>query len=339
VLFELPAFEHVDAKSIEEALGFLESREGANIIAGGTDLLGLMKDRITGPELSLPSLLVNIKGIAEMNRVFQDEQGTLHIGGAVTLRQLEQSPLLKPELGALRSALGQIGSRQIRALGTVAGNICQRLRCLYFRHPDFICFKKGGNRCHAPGGEHRYYHAIMHYGKCVAAHPSDLAPVLMAYDARAAVEGPKGKRAVRLQELFSGAKDTGQTILEPHELLTEIQVPRPGETTVHSFMKSRLRRSFDFALSSVAAVGRVSRGVVEDIRIVLGGIAPLPVEAAKSEEILCGKYLNDDIISEAAEAALKGARPLPKNRYKVDLTKTLVKRALEEIREKQLNVL
>lgn len=334
MLFELPAFEHVDAKSIEEALGFLESREGVKIIAGGTDLLGLMKDRITGPELSLPSLLVNIKGIAEMNRVFEDEEGTLHIGGAVTLRQLEQSPLLKPELGALRSALGQIGSRQIRGLGTVAGNICQRLRCIYFRHPDFICFKKGGNRCYAPGGEHRYYHAIMHYGKCVAAHPSDLAPVLMAYDARATVEGPKGKRKIRLQELFSGTKDTGQTLLDPHELLTEIQVPVPGEKTVHSFMKSRIRRSFDFALSSVAAVGRVSRGVVEDIRIVLGGIAPLPVEAAQSEEILRGKYLNDDIISEAAEAALKGAKPLPKNRYKVDLTKTLVKRALGEIRGK-----
>jgi len=335
VLFELPVFEHVDVKSIEEALRFLESREGAEIIAGGTDLLGSMKDRITGPELTLPSLLINIKGISEMNRVFEDEEGTLHIGGAVTLRQLKQSPLLKPELGALRSALGQIGSRQIRALGTVAGNICQRLRCIYFRHPDFICFKKGGNRCYAPGGEHRYYHAIMHYERCVAAHPSDLAPVLMAYDARVTVEGPKGKRGIRLQELFSEAKDAGQTILGPRELLTEIQVPVPGETTVHSFMKSRIRQSFDFALASVAAVGRLSGGVVEDIRIVLGGIAPSPVKAVQSEEILRGKCLNDDAIKEAAEAALKGAKPLPKNRYKVDLTKTLVRRALEELRGKQ----
>jgi xanthine dehydrogenase YagS FAD-binding subunit len=157
----------------------------------------------------------------------------------------------------------------------------------------------------------------------------------MAYDARVTVEGPKGKRAVRLQELFSGAMDSRQTILGPRELLTEIQVPVPGETTVHSFMKSRIRQSFDFALASVAAVGRLSGGVVEDIRIVLGGIAPSPVKAVQSEEILRGKCLNDDAIAEAAEAALKGAKPLPKNRYKVDLTKTLVRRALEELRGKQ----
>ena len=335
MLFELPAFEHVDAKSIEEVLRLLESREGAEIIAGGTDLLGLMKDRITGPELILPSLLINIKGISGMNRVFEDEEGTLHVGGAVTLRQLEQSPLLKPELGALRSALGQIGSRQIRALGTVAGNICQRLRCLYFRHPEFICFKKGGNRCYAPGGEHRYYHAIMHYGKCVAAHPSDLAPVLIAYGARVTVEGPQGKRKICLSDLFARAGDGSETILRPDELLTEIQVPDPGEKTFYSFRKSRIRQSFDFALASVAAVGRVSRGVVEDIRIVLGGIAPLPVKAVQSEEILRGKCINDDTIAAAAEAALKGAKPLPKNRYKVDLMKTLVKRAVEELRGKQ----
>ena len=332
MLFELPAFEHVDVKSIEEALHFLQNRERVKVIAGGTDLLAMMKDRITGPELSLPSLLVNIKGIAEMNRVFEDEMGTVHIGGAVTLRQLERSPLIKPELGSLRSALRQIGSRQIRALGTVAGNICQRLRCMYFRHPDFVCFKKGGTRCYAFGGEHRYYHAIMHHGKCVAAHPSDLAPVLVAYDARATVKGPKGKSEILFRDFFSGASDVGETILQPHELLTEIQVPYPGERTVHSFLKSRIRHSFDFALSSVAAVGRVSQRVVEDIRIVLGGIAPWPVEALQSREILRGRSLNDETISEAAEAALKGAKPLPMNRYKVDLTKALVRRALEELR-------
>jgi xanthine dehydrogenase YagS FAD-binding subunit len=258
----------------------------------------------------------------------------LHIGGAVTLRQLEQSPLLRPELGALRSALGQIGSCQIRALGTVAGNICQRLRCLYFRHPDFICFKKGGNRCYAPAGEHRYYHAIMHYGKCVAAHPSDLAPVLMAYGARVTIEGPNGKRETGLSDLFTRAGDVSGTILQPDELLTEIQVPDPGEKTFNSFRKSRIRQSFDFALASVAAVGRISRGVVEDIRIVLGGIAPTPVKALQSEEILRGKRINDDTIAEAAEAALQGARPLPRNRFKVDLVKTLVKRTVEELRGK-----
>jgi xanthine dehydrogenase YagS FAD-binding subunit len=332
VLFELPDFEHVDVKSIEETLQFLKNRERVKVLAGGTDLLGMMKDRITGPGLYLPKVLVNVKEVPEMKRLFRDEMGTVHIGGAVTLRELQRSSLIKPELGALGSALQQIGSLQIRARGTVAGNICQRLRCIYFRHPEFICFKKGGNRCYAPGGEHRYYHAIMHYGKCVAAHPSDLAPVFMAYDARATVNGLRGKRALSFRDLFSPENEGGETVLQSDELLTEIQVPDPGEKTVHRFLKSRIRQSVDFAMSSVVVVGRITQGVVENIRIVLGGIAPLPIEALESRDILRGKDLDDKAISDAAEAAVRGARPLPMNRYKVDLTKALVRRALEELR-------
>jgi xanthine dehydrogenase YagS FAD-binding subunit len=332
VLYELPVFEHVDAGSVEEALFWLHKQERAKVIAGGTDLLGMMKDRITGPRLWLPDLLVNIKSIAEMNRIFEEEEGGIRIGGAVTLRQVEMSPVMTRRFRALHEAVRQVGSNQIRSLGTMAGNLCQRPRCIYFRHTDFICFKKGGNRCYAPGGEHRYYHAIMDYGKCAAVHPSDLAPALIALNARAIVKSLIGVREIPLRDLFPGPDDLRETALQSDELLFALRVPHPGENTAQCFLKHRVRHAVDFSLSSVAAVAHLSQGICEDIRIVLGGIAPFPLEALKSEEITRGRMLDDRTISEAAEAATKGARPLPMNHYKVDLTKALVRRALTELR-------
>lgn len=338
LLYELPNLEHVDAKSIEEALSWLRRYgEKARVIAGGTDLLGLMKDRIRGPQLPIPEILINIKTIPTMDRITDEGEKGLRIGAAVTLNQLETSEIIKKKFSILSQAARQVGSTQIRYLGTLGGNICQRPRCLYFRHFDFLCHKKGGGKCYALTGEHRYYHSIMKYGKCAMAHPSDLAPALIALQAKAIVATSDGEKQVPLQDFFLGPNHFTETLLQFDELLTEVWVPDHGDGTYQRFLKRRVRHSMDFSLSSVAAVAQISQGICKDIQMVLGGVAPFPLKASEAEEIIRGRTLGDEIISKAAEAAVGGAKPLPMNQYNVDLTKALVRRVLTSIREEAGN--
>lgn len=337
VLYELPRIEHVEAQSVEDVLSRLHLHgEKAKVIAGGTDLLGFMKDRIVGPKLPLPELLVNVKPIPELNRITCDPEAGLRIGAAVRLSQLETSEILKEKFRVLPQAAGQVGSTQIRFMGTIGGNLCQRPRCLYFRHVDFPCSKKGGDRCYAIAGEHRNYHAIMKYGKCVMTHPSDLAPGLIALNARVEIAGPEGRRQIPLEDFFKGSDPLTETILKPDEFITEIQVPNPGERTYQSFLKHRIRHAVDFALASVATVAQISEGTCREIRIALGGVAPIPLRATDAEEKVRGRKLSEELITEAAEASVKAARPLPMNQYKVNLTKVLVKRALTSVWQEAL---
>jgi xanthine dehydrogenase YagS FAD-binding subunit len=332
MLYELPSFEYVDARDVKEVASLLYQYEGrAKVIAGATDLLGLMKDKIEGPELKIPEVLVNVKRIPEMTRVTYDDGAGVRIGAGVTLSRLAASDVIGREFRILSQAALQVGTPQIRNMGTLGGNLCQRPRCLYFRHPHFICFKKGGSKCYAASGEHRFYHSILKHGKCVMAHPSDLAPALIALEAQAILMSPQGKRKVPLQEFFSGPNHQTETILKTDEYLTEIEVPIQTGRARQVFLKERIRHSADFALSSVAAVARISGEICNDIRIVLGGVAPLPYIASVAEEVIRGKKLDEGLISQAAEVSVKGAKPLSMNGYKVGLTKTLVKRALASI--------
>ena len=221
-----------------------------------------------------------------------------------------------------------VGTTQLRNMGTVGGNICQRPRCAYFRHPHFVCFKKGGARCYAVSGEHRFYHSILKNGKCVMAHPSDMAPALVALKARAVIAGVEGERIVPLHDLFLGPDNVTETILGSDELLLALEVPEQPDGTRQIFLKQRIRHAADFALVSVAVVGRAADGVCRRISIVLGGVAPFPYVAKTAEEMIEGQVLTEQLIADAAEAAVTEARPLPMNHYKVDLTKTMVKRAL-----------
>jgi xanthine dehydrogenase YagS FAD-binding subunit len=338
LLYELPTIGHVDVETIEEALLRLQRHgEKARVIAGGTDLLGLMKDGIGGPQLPIPDTLINIKSIPAMGRITEDGEEGLRIGAAVTLTQLETSEAIKKKFPILSQAARRVGTTQIRYMGTLGGNICQRPRCLYFRHPDFLCYKKGGEKCYALTGEHRYYHSIMRYGKCVMAHPSDLAPALIALKAKAVIAGFDGERQVFLQDFFLGANHFTETTLNPDELLAEVRVPYQGDGTYQRFLKHGIRHSADFSLASVAVVARMSQGGCKHIQIVLAGVAPFPLRASKTEEIIDGKKLEEGLISKAAEAAVEGAKPLPMNRYKVDLTKTLVKRVLTSIHKEAVN--
>jgi xanthine dehydrogenase YagS FAD-binding subunit len=334
VLYELPAFEHADAKSVQEAVFWLEKwGNEARVIAGGTDLLGLMKDRLEGPQLRAPQVLINVKRIAEMKRIDHDDQLGLRIGAAVTLNQLGASDVVQKYSSILSQAARQIGTTQIRNMGTVGGNLCQRPRCMYFRHPDFLCYKKGGRTCYAVSGEHRYDHSVINYGKCVAAHPSDMAPALIALNASAVIATSKAERQVPLKDFFPSSNDYTETVLKPGELLVAVRVPNESSKTRQLFLKHRVRHASDFALASVAVAAEISEGIVRDIKIVMGGIAPFPYVAPGTAEMINTKGLDAKLISRVAKASMDGARPLPRNGYKIDLAKALVKRALESIRK------
>ncbi len=330
MLFELPGFQLVDAKSNEETNFLLSKYRGkVGLLAGGTDLLALMKDRVTGPRLRIPEVLVNIKTIPETNQITFNERTGIKIGSTVTLNRLETSDAINEKFHILAQTAREIGTTQIRNTGTIGGNLCQRPRCMYFRHPHFVCRKKGGKTCFAMTGEHRYYHSIIEHGKCVMAHPSDMAPALIALRATAILASPEGEREIPLQDFFLPATQFTETALKPDEFLSTIKVPPPKEENYQAFLKSRIRRASDFALSSVAIVSQISDGVCHDIQLVLGGVAPFPYIASQAMERLKGRKLTEKVISQAADASVEKARPLSGNRYQINLTRVLVRRALE----------
>ena len=338
LLYELPGFELYHAESLDQAVGTLKKYgEKARVLSGGTDLLSLMKERIEGPRLRIPEVLVDIKNIPELKGITYHAKSGLRIGAAVTLSSLEGSETIQKKIPVLSVAAGQIGTTQIRNRGTIAGNLCQRPRCMYFRHSHFICLKKGGKTCLARIGEHRYDHSIIQMGKCAMAHPSDLAPALMALDARVEIAGFEGLREISLAEFFTSENLTGETVLRPEEFIVGFQIPSPQPTTRQHFLKLRIRRASDFALANVAVAAEVSDEICGDVRIMLGGIAPSPYMASRSMEMLKGKAFTEKLISEAAEACVIEAKPLKNNSYKVDLAMALVRRALESIAAEQLD--
>ena len=324
---------------MKKAVTCLKSYDGkASVIAGATDLLALMKDRIEGPKLKVPEALVNIKNIPGIGRITREKETGLSMGAAVTLNQMAVSDEITPTFGILSQAARMVGTTQLRNMGTLGGNLCQRPRCLYFRHPHFVCFKKGGTGCYAAGGEHRFYHSILKKGKCVMAHPSDMAPALVALKAGAVIAGVDGERIVPLRDFFLGPDNVEETILKSDEFILAVEVPdQPGETR-QCFLKQRVRHAADFALASVALVARMVDGICQDITIVLGGVAPFPYVAKTAGEMVEGHALTERLISDAAGAALEEARSLPMNQYKVDLTRAIVKRALETVTGYKLQV-
>jgi len=217
-------------------------------------------------------------------------------------------------------------------MATVVGNICQRPRCWYYRHPEFPCLRKGGDRCYAANGENRY-HAILGGGPCHIVCPSDLAPALMSLNARLEIASPDGRRETAIGDFFVGPRDDPhrENVLEPNELITTVIVPQPAVGSRGIFEKARERKAFDFALASVSAVVTVSDSTITAASVVLGGVAPNPWRSAEAEETLVGARIDDRLPMRAADAAIASARPLRDNGYKVTLTRNLVAGALSRL--------
>lgn len=325
----MKAFEWTSPSTIDEAVKLL-STSGGDIdeaprpIAGGQDLLTTMKDYT-----SRPTRLVNLKTIKGMNRLSLDSKG-LTIGALITLTELEEHQGVIRNIPGLAEAAHSIATPQIRNLGTVGGNLCQRPRCWYFRLEEVICMKKGGTECYAATGENKY-NAIFGGGPSYIVHPSDLAPMFVALDARLTVVGPTGKRTIPIDKFFTLPSDGNirrENVLKNDEIITEIFVPSSRFAARSTYLKFKERESLDFALASVAAAVELSGKTVKDARIVLGGVAPIPWRVPEAEKYLVGKTLTKEVLTEAGKIALANAQPLAKNAFKVPLTKTLVRRAL-----------
>jgi xanthine dehydrogenase YagS FAD-binding subunit len=318
-------FKHYNAGSVDEALSMLKDYKGeARLMAGGTDLLAVLKDQILE---GYPKALINIKTIPGLDNIQENKEG-LRIGALAKLADIALSRSVQTKYPALSQAAGSVASPEIRTMGTIGGNLCQDVRCWYYRYPHhmggrFLCHRKGTGPCHAIKGDNRY-HAIMGGKACVAVCPSDTATALTALDARLTVISPEGERRIPIHELFTALGTT----LGPDEIVTEIQVPAPPKGTRQSFLKFTLRKPMDFAIVSVASVIAVEKGLCRDTKIVLGGVAPTPLRAEGAEQALKGKVIDETTAEDAARAAVSDARPLSRNAYKIEIAKTLVKRAL-----------
>ena len=314
------AFEYATASGLDEALSLLQADGQIRPLAGGTDLLPLIK-----ADVARPRRLVDLKRVPELAAGIQTTPTGLTIGALTTLSALESDARLRQGYAALVEAIGQAATPQLRNMATLGGNLLQRPRCWYFRSAHFQCWLKGGEVCHAREGENQL-HAIFDASPCVAVHPSDPPAALLALDAAVALSSARGSRTLPLAEFFTLPTHDHrlENVLQPGELVTAVHLP--SATGVRStYRKAMNRKVWAFALVGVAAAVRLDgHGRVERARLVLNGVAPIPWRAEAAERELRGRPLDEGAIGRAVEAALADAQPLSKNGYKIPLAGGLI---------------
>lgn len=315
-------FAHMNAATLDEAVAALR-RYGnkAAIIAGGTDLLGKMKDEILP---SYPEALVNIKSIPGLDFI-RPEGDMLTIGALTRLEDIAEHEVIKRDYAVLAEAARRTASTHLREMGTLGGNICQDIRCWYYRNPNnrFPCLRKGGGRCYAIDGDNRYHSIFggsVEQG-CYAVHPSDTAPALIALDATVKTT----RRSIKAEDFFQ-VSVARTTVLGDDEIVTEIRIPRPGGKS--AFMKFALRKAIDFPIVNCAAVVETSRNKVTSARICLNAVYVKPCRVPGAEQALVGKTITGSSAEAAGIAAVAGAKPMSHNAYMVPIAKAMVKRAI-----------
>jgi len=318
-------FTHFNARTVKGACALLAKYDGRAVLnAGGTDLLSTLK----GENLfEYPEAVINIKAITGLDDIVE-RKGTLRIGALTKLSALVNSPLLHERYSALAEAARTVATPQIRNAATIGGNLCQDVRCWYYRYPRHIggpiqCARKGKGPCLAVKGDNRY-HAVMGGKKCFAVCPSDTAVTLAALDGLINIVGPEGERQLAVTDFYHPLGNS----LRRGEMVTGVEVPSVEEESRQAFLKFTLRKPVDFAIVSVASVITVRGGLCTDARIALGAVAAGPVRATKAEKILVGRPIDEKAAADAGETALAGAKPLSMNAYKIEIAKTLVKRAI-----------
>jgi xanthine dehydrogenase YagS FAD-binding subunit len=324
----IPAFELFQPTTVDDALA-LQSRHGAKawVLAGGLDSFDWFKDRIKRPEV-----VIDLSQVKELRGIRTTSDG-LEIGAMTTLTEVVRHPMVREKYGILPNAAEAAASPQIRNQGTIGGNVSQDARCWYYRG-GWPCYRAGGNICYAdtPTGLNRE-HAILDADRCVAVNPSDTAPALIALDAKMVVRTPKGERVVNAEDYFigPGTDITRMTILRPGDLLTAIRIPSTWAGSQFYFEKVRDRNVWDFALVNVASAMVVSGNAIERIRLVVNGVAAHPVRLTAVEAAVVGKPRNEETAELAAQIAVRGAKPLQHNGYKVPLMRNLVKRSIRGV--------
>ncbi|HEV8230221.1 MAG TPA: xanthine dehydrogenase family protein subunit M [Candidatus Limnocylindria bacterium] len=318
-------FSYSRPRALGEALRLLKN--GTVALAGGTDLVGLMRHG-----LARPDALVDLTGIEGLRGWTREKGRGLRIGALTALADLEMSPQLRKVAPLIPLSLRDAATPQLRNMGTVGGNLLQRNRCWYFRDEAVPCWLKGGTRCFAAEGENRY-HAVIGAGECVMVTPSDLAPALIAYDAEIEIASTTRRRRMKLADLFVAphGRERREHALRRGELITAVRVGEAALERRGAFLKAMDRKAWSFALVSVAAAARIRDGKARDVRIVLGGIAPVPWRVPAAEKMLEGSALDDNACLAVADVILAGAQPLRDNGYKVTLARELIRRALRSL--------
>jgi len=317
-------FEYVSPETSQQAVSLLGASWGqTEILAGGTDVLALMKDDVIAPKR-----LVNIKDVKELRGVSATPQG-LRIGALTTLGQLADDATVTKDYPAFAEALIEAASPQIRNMATIGGNLCQRPRCWYFRSGLGLLPKVESGKDVVAAGDNRYHAILGNDGPAKFVSPSTLAPVLIAYNAKVRLEGPKGKRELPLEKFFITPKTANEREhdLRPNEIVTEIVIPSAAGWRVAHY-ELRQKAAFDWPLAVAAVALKGDAAKADSARIVLGYVAPVPWISSEAEKVLTGKAVNEQSAQAAAQAALASAKPLSRNAYKVQLARVALRRAI-----------
>jgi xanthine dehydrogenase YagS FAD-binding subunit len=320
----MQSFEYRQARSPEGAIA--NAGEKTRFIAGGTTLVDLMK-----LDVERPASVIDINGLP-LDRIEVSPDGGLKIGAMVRNSDLAWNANVRQRYAVLSEALLSGASPQLRNMATTGGNLLQRTRCYYFRDTNYKCNKREpGSGCSAIDGFHRIHAVLGGSEHCIATHPSDMAVAMMALEATVHTRGAKGERSIPLNDfyLLPGSTPDSENVLEPGELITHVTLPPLPQSTRSHYLKLRDRASYEFALASAAVVIRTSGGRIEFARVALGGVGTKPWRSREAEQELHGHEANERIFRAAAEAALKPAKPLRDNAFKVELAKRVIVRALE----------
>ncbi len=301
-MMRLPKMDHAAPSTLSDACLLMDEQgDKVRLLAGGTDLLVACKLRNVKP-----SLVVGLRGIPELRGIRLDEKEGLRIGAMTTLNEVRYHPKVVKHYPALTEAAAAVGTTQLQYMGTLGGNLCLDTRCMYYNQSEpwrksrTVCLKMGGDVCHVvPKGK-----------KCYAVFSGDMAPALMAYDARVKLVGSAGERTINVRDLFTGDGKTPNHI-KPGEILCEVTMPPPSEKQGSTYLKYRERGSIDFPLAGVAVrVNLTEGGICQDCRIVLNAVSFGPVPVPDAEDVLKGKGLWEDLIDQAAAQATKAAHPV-----------------------------
>ncbi|PJE94508.1 FAD-binding molybdopterin dehydrogenase [Streptomyces carminius] len=319
----MKSFDYLRVSRASAAVGAVAARPQGSFVAGGTELLNLMKD-----EALAPDLVVDVNGLPLSEIALRD--GRLSIGATARMGDVADHPVVRERFPVLAEALLASASPQIRNRASIGGNLMQRTRCWYYRDPGSPCNRRDpGSGCPALDGQNRWHAVLGGSGHCIAVHPSDLAVALRALDATVHILGPRGRRSLSLDDLYRlpGATPHRETALRHGELITGVELPITPLARSSRYLKLRDRASFEFAVVSVAAALTMRGRTVTGVRLAFGGIAPRPWHSPAAEEALRGRALTDRAVREAGRALVRGAEPREHNAFKIEL----VQRALADI--------
>jgi xanthine dehydrogenase YagS FAD-binding subunit len=320
-------FQYSRASDVADAVRLISSNPGAKFIAGGTNLVDLIK-----MDVEQPARLIDVSRLP-LDKVEESAGGGLHIGALVRNSDLAYHPLVERRYPVLSSALLAGASQQLRNMASVGGNLLQRTRCAYFYDIATPCNKREpGSGCSATGGLNRMNAILGTSDACIAVHPSDLCVALAVLEAKVRVTGPRGEREIPFADFHRLPGDTPQrdTNLGADELITSIELPPRGFATNYTYLKIRDRLSYAFALVSVAVGLELDGGNIREARFALGGVAHKPWRKAEAEAALRGRAANETAFAQAADLVLRDAKGFGHNTFKIDLARRTIVRALSQ---------